>query len=584
MVFFPAALLAVHFLLLLSSAWTKSATVDEFVHVPAGCYYWKTHDFSLSGLNPPLLKLWSTLPVLLMNPSVPIAHSPSERSDDYPWKFGEWFMNKNWDHYDVLMLLARISVMLLSVATGWVLFLWARSRYGSSAALTALGLFVIEPNVLAHGGLATQDTGMMLAFVLTLFFLDGLLQRGAWWRVLLVGLCLGVACLVKFSGLTVAVALAAVFLFHVLLGRKPHFALDVPGENRFREGRRRLLYQSVVLLLVIAALALVVINLEYGFVGSFRPLRGVELRSAAMNRLARSPLGLLPVPLPRDFVQGLDGQRLTVEKGETINYLNGRWSRTGWWYYYLEAFLLKVPIPHLLLMGLGAVSVVLVRAERRGGAWMMLIAAIVFWALHSLGSNKNIGLRYMLPIFPLCFILAGRSMLLLERFSGVVRKLCAAVIVLLLASSAVESLRIYPDYLAYFNQLAGGPSGGPRYLLDSNIDWGQDLEGLANYLKREKGYAGVPVYLAYFGYVHPDLYHMEAAKLYPGARGIIAVSVNLLYGLPHGVNLSGGMPYGVELQHGRLYGYGIDYVPQLLRSKPIAVIGHSIYVYRTDTR
>jgi hypothetical protein len=380
----------------------------------------------------------------------------------------------------------------------------------------------------------------------------------------------------------VAAGVATVFLLSVLRGRPARFDVDVPGEGRFREGRRRLVYQSAVILPAVALVVLAVINAEYGFAGSFQRLGGSEFRSAALQGLARSPLGLLPVPLPREYIRGLDGQQWSVEQGETVNYLNGRWSETGWWYYYLEAFLLKVPLPHLLLMGLGAVSVLLVRTERRDGAWMMVTMGVVYWALHSFGSNKNIGLRYMLPIFPLCCILAGRSMLLVARFSGVARKVCVGVIVLLAAWGATESLRIFPDYLAYFNQAAGGPEGGPRYLLDSNIDWGQDLKGFADYLKTHQRYRDTPVYLAYFGYVYPEHYGIKPGKLYPGARGIVAISVNLLYGLPQGVNLSLGMPYGVKISDGKLYGDATDYVPQLLRSKPLAVIGHTIYVYRTD--
>jgi hypothetical protein len=398
------------------------------------------------------------------------------------------------------------------------------------------------------------------------------------------GGCLGAACLVKFSGLVVAAGVATVFLLIVLRGGRARFEVDVPGESRFREGRRRLLYQSAGILAAVTVVVLTVINVEYGFAGSFQPLCRSEFRSAEMQGLARSPLGLLPVPLPREFIRGFDGQQLSVEQGETVNYLNGRWSRTGWWYYYVEAFLLKAPLPHLLLMGLGAVSVLLVRGERRGGAWMMVTMGVVFWALHSFGSNKDIGLRYMLPVFPLCCILAGRSVLLAARFRGMARKACVGAIVLLVAWGATESLRIFPDYLAYFNQAAGGPEGGPRYLLDSNIDWGQDLKGFADYLKTHERFRNTPVYLAYFGYVYPQYYGIKVDKLYPGARGLIAISVNLLYGLPQGVNLSLGMPYGVEISGGKLYGEATDYLPQLLRSKPVAVIGHTIYVYRTDQR
>lgn len=553
-------LLLLHLVLLLGSALGKTATVDEFVHVPSGCYYWKTGDFTLSGLNPPLVKLWSTLPVLPMKPKLPIAAAPAERDAGSPWIFGTVFMHQNWDEYDSLLFLARVPVMVLSVLAGLVLYLWARRRYGAPAAVLALALFAVEPNLVAHGRLATQDTGMMLAFLLTLYFLDGLLSRGGWRRAVLVGVCLGAACLVKYSGAVLAAALPVVFLAVVLFVRGFALSLRVPLEARLREGRRRTVYRALIVLLLIAVVALVVVNLPYAFAGSFRPLRSHDFASTRMKVLARSPLGHLPAFLPADYLLGLDGQQLSVERGETVNYLNRRWSSKGWWYYYLEAFLLKVPVPLLVLIALGAVSVLAVRAGTRAGMLVMVIAGVLFWALHSFGSNKNIGLRYMLPVFPLLLMLGGRSVLLLEKLPGRLRKPALGVLVLLVAWCAVEAARIYPHYLAYFNQLARGPRGGARYLLDSNIDWGQDLKGLADYLRKER--ITGPIFLGYFGHVDPALYGIQAHRPYPGVRGIVAVSLNYLCGMR--------------------YGYPSGYFNWLRNEKPVAVIGHTIYVYRTD--
>jgi len=559
-VLLAAAFLVLHLVVLLSSISEKSATVDEFVHVPAGCWYWKSGDFTVSGLNPPLLKLWCALPVMGMKPKLPIAADAADRDARYPWLFGRLFLFKNWDHYDAMLTRARLAVMLLSLAGGVVLYLWTRRTFGTAVALLALGLFAVEPNVVAHGRLATQDTGMMLTFLLTLLFLDGLIMRGGWWRAVLVGISLGLASLVKFSGLVVALVPPVVFLVWIVFVRDVRFNLRVPGQGWFHPGRRRASFQALVLLLVIGVVALLFVNLPYRFAGCCRRLDADEAKSARMKQLAGSALGRVPMPLPRDYLAGLDKQQLSVERGETVNYLNGRWSETGWWTYYLEAFLLKVPVPVLVLTALGVVSVFVVRPPRSAAPWVMLVAGVLFWAAHSFGSNKNIGFRYVLPVLPLVLVLGARSLLLLDAASPRIRKVLLVVIVLLTAWTAVESGRIHPHYLAYFNQIAGGPSHGGRFLLDSNIDWGQDLKGLAAYLKREE--VTGPVYLGYFGHVDPALYGIKARRPYPGVRGLVAVSLNYVRGMR--------------------YAYPQSYFDWLKTHEPVAVIGHTIYVYRTD--
>ena len=559
----PAVLLAAHLALLAASVSRKCATVDEFVHVPSGVYYWQTGDFSLSGLNPPLAKLFAALPVLAMNPKMPIALPPGERAAEYPWAFGRLFMLKNWDAYDAMLFRSRATTMLLSVLAGLALFLWARRLTGFWPALLALALYAFEPNVIAHGRLATQDTAMMLLFVVTLAALNGVIERGGWWRVFALGVTLGAACLVKFSGLLLVLAVPLALAACVLFVGGFRLPLAVPGEGRFRGGRPRASWQALVAVVAAVVVALLVINAVYGFSGSFQRVDPSACRSSAMKSLASGPLGVLPVPLPRVFVAGLDGQQASVEQGESTNYLNGQWSATGWWYYYLEAFALKTPLPVMVLVLAGVVSVFVVPVERKAAMWVAAATAGLFWAMHSFGANKQIGLRYMLPLFPLAFMLAGRAALMIPKLSGRARAIGAVALVLLAGWTAADAAVIFPDYLAYFNPLAGGPDGGPRYLLDSNIDWGQDLPALADYLKRE-GITG-RVYMGYFGEVAPELYGIKPRNAVPGAIGTVIVSANFLYGMPYG----GFKPGDFEW---------------LRLRKPDAIIGHTLYVYRTDQR
>ena len=556
----PVVLLALHAALLATSVSRKTATVDEFIHVPAGVYYWHSGDFSLNGLNPPLAKLWMALPVLPMHLDAPVAASPRFRGRDYEWDYGRVFLAKNEAAYDAMIARARASVMALSVLAGLLLFLLARRAMGFWCATLALALYAVNPDVIAHGSLATQDVAMMLATLWVLVAFDGLGRRGSWWRVAALGVALGAACLVKFTGLLLALVLPLAFAAGVAFMGDFRLPLVVPLEGRFAKGRPRTAWRSFVALVAVALVALLVVNSLYGFRGTCRRLDPGALASDAMQSVARSPLGALPVPLPADYVAGLDGQQADVELCDTVNYLNGVWSKTGWWYYYIEAFALKTPPAVLVLSLLGVVSLFVVRPERRTLAATLVVTAALFWAVNSF-SNKQLGLRYLLPVLPLVFMLAGRSALIAAKLPKAWAVALAVVLVLLAGWAGADAVAIHPEYLAYFNPIAGGPAGGPRYLLDSNIDWGQDLAGLGDWLRREN--VPDPVYLAYFGEVPPAHCGIHARRVWRGAVGTVAVSVNYLYGMPYRENRQ-------------------DEFVWLRDRAPVAVIGHTIYVYRME--
>ena len=100
----------------------------------------------------------------------------------------------------------------------------------------------------------------------------------------------------------------------------------------------------------------------------------------------------------------------------------------------------------------------------------------------------------MLPVYPLLYAFIALNVPLI-RWRWIVAA-CTAVLI-------TESAMVYPDYLAFFNAAAGGPAQGPRYLLDSNIDWGQDTKRLKFYLDAH-GVKGACT--AYFGLAYPFYY------------------------------------------------------------------------------
>ena len=124
-----------------------------------------------------------------------------------------------------------------------------------------------------------------------------------------------------------------------------------------------------------------------------------------------------------------------------------------------------------------------------------------------------------------------------------------------------------PYYLAYFNPLAGGPSNGYRHLIDSNIDHGQELKDLKNYMSQH----GISkVQLAYFGHVWPQLYGIDFEPLGQQPKpGVIAISASFLQGQPYLLTYL-PQPFFVPL----------DYYQAMRRYTPVDQIGYSLFIYR----
>jgi len=226
---------------------------------------------------------------------------------------------------------------------------------------------------------------------------------------------------------------------------------------------------------------------------------------------AASDWHLLPDPYAFGFTFVLDMSQ------QRSAFLCGEWSMTGWPHFFPIAFLLKSPLAFLaacasalaLAVGLRLRTTPAQPCPRWTNDHAVLCAFALVYTLVSLSSHLNIGHRHLLPLYPLLFI--GLGCLAAEALRRRSRVL-ATVASLLLAGQAAASLSAHPDYLAYFNEIAGGRDQGHRYLVDSSLDWGQDLPGLAEWLGRNAG-PGEPVYLSYFGLSDPQQYGIRARRL-----------------------------------------------------------------------
>jgi hypothetical protein len=297
-----------------------------------------------------------------------------------------------------------------------------------------------------------------------------------------------------------------------------------------------------------------------------RGLRWLAAAVAAMTAGAwiavLAAYGFSGFPLPAPLVEGVRFQLAASSAGEFPAFLNGEWSQRGWWYYYLVALGLKTPVPTLVFLLAGFMAMARRRWRGSGDLWIALPPLLLLYFL-SFHYGKNYGIRYVIPALPFLLLLAGVGFdaMLQRTRSGAV---CAA---LLLAWQLVACTVGSPHHLAYFNELAGGGDRARRLLLDSNLDWGQDLGRLKEYLD-ERGLG--KICLGYFGHVDPHLYGIDYT-LPPASPvpGRCAVSANFLAGYPYAVT------YGAA---------GLLPVPPgawswFDRFRPVERIGRSIYVF-----
>ena len=332
-------------------------TVDEFAHVPAGVSQWERGTFSLYRENPPLIRSLTAFPVWLAKPRTDYSRErigPGERSE---WAVGQDFAYANADRYLEMVAQARLVVVLLGIACGALIFHWARELHGGPAAVVRAFLWLFDPSVLAHSGVATVDVGAATVGLLATYWFWKFLQQPSWHRLLLAGAGLGLAQASKFTMLALYPAWTAMALVR---GLRPDGRPGVGGSRAVQALR----------VCTIFLLSLVVLNACYLFRGSWTPLGDFRFISAALrgghsqvgsespatNRFGGSVLGSLPVPLPRDYVLGFDSQK-HEEEGGHANLVAGKLERRGNLLSPLITLLYKLPFGTIaLLAGAGAAA------------------------------------------------------------------------------------------------------------------------------------------------------------------------------------------------------------------------------------
>jgi len=511
-------LLAVYALAAASSIRQKSITFDELAHLTGGFSSWTTRDYRLFPQNGQFAQRWAALPLVVFGFRFPTLDGPAWWSSDVE-AVGHRFLYAIGNDHEALVWRARLMMIPLGMLLGWLCYAWSARLFGVSAGLVALVVFVFSPAMLAHGPLATSDLSAALLFTGALASLWRVLHRADPLRTAGSAVVMGLLFVTKMSALLM-VPVAAILVAIRIWEARPFVWSGRP--RRVLSGRRRLLRASMAILLVHVVGVIIVIWASYGFrYATFRiavPGRDHMFIGETIDTLAEHDYVRIPIRLARDlrllpepYLFGL--AHVLNRSGRFIGFLNGQYSRNGWWFFFPYCWLVKTPLAVFGLLGLAAAWRYTGRRRLSRTAYRLtpLFVFLAVYAAATVSSSLNLGERHLLPAYPAAFILAGGAGCWLGRKHLV----AASVAALLLLSLPIEALRIWPHYLAYFNRLAGGPSSGYRHLVDSSLDWGQDLPGLERWLAKEADrIPPLPVYLSYFGSGDPAHYRVAARQLY----------------------------------------------------------------------
>jgi hypothetical protein len=528
----------------------ESQTWDEANHIFTGYRTWTNGDYGLNPEHPPLVKLLATAPLLWLHPTNPPLEERFFKEDAF--LRGKEFLYQN--DADRILARTRTAVALLTLLTALVVFFATREMFGTGAAFIALALITFDPNILAHGAFVTTDIGLTCFMFLSIYLFYRYVKCPSALRLLLVGLAVGLAFAVKHTGVLVLPMLFLLALCEIVRNKKR--ALKLLGS-----------------LVLITFIGWVVLWSCYRFRYDARP-GGLHLNPPlaeyvqdlkphekwTVNTLARWHV------LPESYLYGLADVRLTANY--YTSYVLGKVYAHGVWFYFPIAFLIKTTIGVLALCLL-TLGVIATRRLDRGREILFLVVPPIFYLIVALTVGMNIGVRHILVIYAFLYVLIGGAAWALIRHN---RKWIYVVGILLLAHVA-SSAMAFPNYIAYSNELWGGPSHTYKYLTDSNSDWGQQLKSVKRYLDQR----GVKdCWFVYFaeGVAEPSYYGIPCKPLPTINTLWLNEQIDVPTSIDGPVLISASNLSSVEFGPGSLDPYG-----QFKQLKPTAVIDDGVFVF-----
>lgn len=576
---FALVVICLMFFMMLFSAVGDSAIADETAHISAGYSYVTQLDYRFNPEHPPLIKALSGFFAwLFVDPFFPTSIKSWQSDINGQWSHGYEFLYNSGNDADKLIFWARVPIILLTIFTACILFIWTKRRFGNATAILALLFFAFSPSILAHGHYVTTDIGAVFGLLVGFITFINFLERPSLKNVFIAGFVLGIAQLLKFS----TIILVPVYLIMLLI-----WAFST-AKNSIGKCVK-VFFSLIFKTMLIGLIGLFVIYSVYGFFIWNYPaekqiVETVSLLNFNSDRSAvEFNIGLASDSITRPLAQYVLGYLMVANRigTETVSSFLGEISTNGSSLYFPILYLFKEPLPVMIF-----ILVVFVYLLREFIKWSkksvnnfaellrkyfvevsLSLLIFTYWFI-SIKSSLYIGLRHVLPTFPFIYILVSRFVIKWKLDAGLGNRIFKKTIIFVLVVWLItETLFSVPYFLSYYNLLAGGTEDGYKIAVDSNYDWGQDLKRLAAFVEENQI---KKISVAYFGggspkYYLGDVYQGWSSES-PKLSGWLAVSANLLYG----VSSFDKIDSAKQIYHS--YDWLRSYVP-------VARAGTSIFIY-----
>ena len=526
------ALLAIFFLRGLYMNNYHSLTSDEPV-IYTGLALWKTGDFALSPTHPPGMKLLMAAFTLPLGLNVPI---PAGYPHVDEFLYGRLLVFQyNQQIFQSIIFWSRLPSLLLGILAGFYVYRWAVEITNRKSAIFAVALYAFCPLIVAYSAISDNDIMITAFFIMTLYHFKKYIQSGETTQGILTGLFLGIALLSKHTGILLIPIMfitAAILLFTpqsvpLLKNIKERLASKedtrkskgIGSKDSSRKGIGERFLAAAVFFVFIGVIAALVVNAGYFFQGTFTPMRDYQFTGHFLTAFNNPAIGFIPVPLPFWYLKGFETSQI-FSTGP--HYFMGAWLTSEDWYFFIFSVLVKTPLAMLIMLIVAFALFPKLKNDRTIDMILIMLTVVGITLFFSLSQYK-LGVRHLLPIYPLIFIFLA----MLYQYAQEHLNLKRALYVLF-AWYLISSVAVHPHYLSYFNELIGGSANGYKYFLDSNVDWGQDLNAVTPWMNTH----GISeVGLSYFGSDIPALRGINTHIIPCNyTKGVQVLSVNNLYG------------------------------------------------------
>lgn len=446
--------------LLVHGAWQSSATYDEVAYIRVAAHWWRTGDQTrITRMGSPLT-FWKVqqAPVLWL----------IDRAG-----YGAWIDDPTQFLPDLLPWLRVGGLWIWALGlgiTGW----WARRLAGPIAMTLASWLYALSPNLIAHGGLVTMEQPLTTAWVGVCYLFWEFLAQKDFKFFIASALLTGLTFSLKFTAILLPPLLGLAWVVQ-------QFRLRTSSREFVRQT-----IQSIGLMVVFVSLMVMANLVVTGFAmlpPSERTNNHPSLGASSGAFSARWIGRLIETPMPQDWV-GFAIQ-LRHQRSGGPSFLMGERRMHGWWYYYFVAMAVKVPLWFWLLVAARFLCGRKVSLHKH--ASLPLVVIVGFLTITALGSSRNYGVRYLLPLAPLAIVWVSQ---IVE--AGRAFRLLAGVVAVGYAGAIATT---HPHELTYFPAWVGGKTQGKTWLADSNFDWGQGARSLARLQRQQPELRRLTLYI-----------------------------------------------------------------------------------------